>query len=258
MPCAVVIDKDLRRCRRLAASVQACLRRQMEEWRLEILPSYQKTTFFYDMAIVSVDHGLDEARCLREWDRRMAMLLVADTEEYVFAGYDLCAADYLIRPVESELLERGIANALRRLNQNRAYIDLPAEGGTRREIINNILYIEDEGTNSRVHTFDREYRLLAPPDVLGLPQHFFPCDDRRVNLTHVDRIANKSIVMGDTHLPISRETRKNLINSLPVVVDISAKDGLTVASPRLDNRMEVKEDSEITNQKRARKEGKSC
>lgn len=195
MPCAVVIDKDLRRCRRLAASVQACLRRQSEGWNVEILPSYQKATFFYDIVIVSVDHGLDEASRLREWDRRMAMLLVADTEEYVWKGYDLYATAYLLRPVKPEMLEQGLARALLRLDQNRAYIDLPAEGGTRREILNNILYIEDEGTNSRVHTFDREYRLLVPLNVLGLPKHFFLCDSRRVNLAHVDQIADESLLI---------------------------------------------------------------
>lgn len=258
MPCAVVFDKDLRRCRRLAASVQACLRRQSEGWNVEILPSYQKTTSFYDIVIVSVDHGLDEASRLREWDRRMSMLLVADTEEYAWEGYDLDAAAYLLRPVELEMLEQGLANALRRLNQNRAYIDLPAEGGTRREILNSILYIEDEGLNSRVHTFDREYRLLAPLSVLGLPKHFFFCDGRHVNLAHVSQIADKNLIMGDFYLPISREARKKLINSLPTVIDISTKNDLTAASLRLDNRMEVKEDSELTNQKRARKEGKSC
>ncbi len=258
MPCAVVIDKDLRRCHRLAASVQACLRRQTEGWRVEILPSYQKTTFFYDVVIVSVDHGLDEARCLREWDRRMAMLLVADTEEYVFAGYDLCAADYLIRPVGSELLEQGLSNALCKLKQNGIYIDLPAEGGTRREIISNILYIEKDGLNSRVHTFEREYRLLAPLSVLNLPKYFFSYNGICVNLERVDQIADKSLLMGNLRLPIGRKARKELINSLPMVIGISAKSGLTAAEPRLDNRMEAKEDSEIMNQMRVRKEGTSC
>lgn len=247
MPCAVVIDKDLRRCRRLATSVQACLRRQSEGWTVDILPAYQKPAFFYDIVIVSVDNGLDEARRLREWDRRMAMLLVADTEEYVWKGYDLYAAAYLLRPVEPEMLEQGLTSALYRLGQNRAFIDLPAEGGTRRELINSILYIEDEGANSKVHTFDREYRLLAPLSVLGLPKHFFFCDGRCVNLAHVVQINDKSLSMENVCIPISRKARKELINSLPMVIDTSAKSGLTAAAPRLDNRMEVKEDSKRMN-----------
>lgn len=222
MPYAAVIDRDFRRCRRLAASVQACLRRQAEGWRVDALPSCQRAAFFYDMVILSVDNGLDEARRLRERDRRMALLLVADTEAYVIRGYDLRAAAYLLRPVEAEPLEEGLASALSRLNQNRAYIDLPAEGGTRREILNNILYIEEEGPNSRVCTFEREYRLLAPPDVLGLPRHFFPCDGRRVNLAHVDQVGNESLWMEGIRLPISWKTRQRLINSLPVVIEASA------------------------------------
>ena len=258
MPCAVVIDRDLRRCRRLAASVQACLRRQSERWSVEVLPAYQRPIFFYDIVIVSADHGLDEARRLREWDRRMSMLLVADTEEYAWEGYDLDAAAYLLRPVELEMLERGLASALRRLDQNRAYIDLPAEAGPRRELLNSILYIEEEGLNSKVHTFDSNYRLLAPPNVLNLPKCFFCYNGICVNLERVDRIADRRLFMGNVHLPISRKARKELIDSLPMVIGMSAKRDPSAAAPRLDNRMEAKEDSEITDQKRVRKEGTSC
>lgn len=255
---AVVIDKDLKRCRHLATSVQACLRRQSEGWSVEVLPLYQRPIFFYDIVIVSIDHGLDEARRLREWDRRMSMLLVADTEEYAWEGYDLDAAAYLLRPVELEMLEQGIANALRRLDQNRAYIDLPAEVGTRRELLNSILYIEEEGLNSKVHTFDSSYRLLVPPNVLNLPKCFFCYNGICVNLERVDRIADRSLLMGSVHLPISRKARKELIDSLPMVIGMSTKSGLTAAPPRLDNKKEVKEDSELMNPKRVRKEGKSC
>ena len=258
MHCAVVIDRDLKRRRRLAAAVQACLRRQSEGWNVDILPSCQKPAFFYDIVIVSADHGLDEARRLREWDRRMAMLLVAGPKAYVWEGYDLDASAYLLRPVEPEMLEQGLASALRRLDQNRAYIDLPAEGGPRRELLSSILYIEEEGLNSKVHTFDRNYRLLAPPDVLNLPECFFCYNGICVNLERVDRIADRSLLMGNVHLPISRKARKELIDSLPMVIGMSAKSGPSAAAPRLNNRMEVKEDSERTDQKRVRKEGTSC
>ena len=156
------------------------------------------------------------------------------------------------------MLEQGLASALRRLDQNRAYIDLPAEGGPRRELLSSILYIEEEGLNSKVHTFDRNYRLLAPPDVLNLPECFFCYNGICVNLERVDRIADRSLLMGNVHLPISRKARKELIDSLPMVIGMSAKSGPSAAAPRLNNRMEVKEDSERTDQKRVRKEGTSC
>lgn len=220
MPLAVIIDPDPNMRIRLSGCVRQYFRRHGERWQIEAFPTSKNLRSFCDIAVVSANDGLEGARWIRKRDKRAAILLTSDTGKYVLQGYDLSIAAYLLTPVEPSLLEEGLDTALRRLGQCGGYIDLPAAGGTCREVLNAILCIEREGNGCRVRTYNGSYLLTAPLESLRLPQCFFLCDGGWINLMRVQRITGGRVWMdiGNLALPVSAGVRRRIISSMPGVI----------------------------------------
>lgn len=224
MPLAAIIDPDPDMRVQLCGCVRQYFRRHKERWQIKAFPSCKSLRSFCDIAIVSANDGLDGAQRIWERDKRVAILLTSDTGKYVFQGYDLSVAAYLLTPVEPNLLEQGLDTALRRLDQCSGYIDLPAADGICREVLNAILYIERAGHGCRVRTYNSSYLLTVPLESLHLPRYFFLCDDRWVNLMRVQRITRGQVWMDidNLALPISTRTRRRIVDSMPRVINTVA------------------------------------
>ena len=218
MPCAIVVAKDPTMRHQLEDQVRQYLYGRPELWQVTAFPSCEDLCAFYDIAIISVDDGLKDATQLRERDKRMTILLVADTEKYAFQSYDLSISAYLLKPVNQNHLEQGVETALHKLNRINSYADLPTESGLCREDIRGILYIQNEGKTSRVFTLNGDYSIFAPLHQLHLPKHFIPCEDKLINLAHLTQMCKKSIYFYDLSLPITRRGRKQILSHLPAVV----------------------------------------
>lgn len=215
MPVAAIIDRDPGTCGWLADQVRQYLCRSTDPWQIKTAPSCSSLQAFCDIAIVSANDGLDGVRQMRERDKRVAILLTSDTEDYVLQGYGLSVSAYLRTPVEAPRLRQGLETALRRLGRS-ACIDLPAADGIHREELKNILYFEGKSGRNHVHTYDNSYSLKAPP--CPLPPYFFCCDGRWINLTCIRRITGGTLWLGNLVLPISAGAKQQIMDHLPAVI----------------------------------------
>lgn len=214
MPCAVIVDRDPELRRRLAGEVRRYLDRQGQTWQVEVLSSCRELRSFCDLAVIPADEGLKSARRLRKKDVRVAIILLADTEEYVFQGYDLSVCAYLLRPVDQKLLESGLLNALRQLSMFQTYIDLPVAGGLRREDICSICYVKGDRKGSRVFTLHGSYSVLSPLGRLCLPEYFVPCNGKWINPAHITQINRETICFHKLTLFVDQKEREQIITHI--------------------------------------------
>ena len=166
---------------------------------------------FFDLLLLDIqmpgDDGLRVAREVRRSDDGVMLIFVTALSDYVFEGYDVGAAQYLLKPVDRRKLKDCIDRAKRRTEETEK-LYFPTPDGVRIFGAREILYLEASARQTEVVTGTGRFvcREAFGEAVKHLPQHF-ACPHRCycVNLLHVWQLQKQELVLaGGARIPISR------------------------------------------------------
>lgn len=180
-----------------------------EELLFETAGSYP-----YDLILLDIDlgggnlSGLELARRIRETDARVALAFLTNHPGYVFAGYEVAALRYLMKPVaEADLFP--LLDLVRESGEReRRFLVLEVDGDQRRGEEEDILCLEARGHTVVVETasgpVEVRTTLSALSKQLG-PGFAAAHRSFLVNLRHVERVGRAECLLeGGRTVPVSR------------------------------------------------------
>ena len=167
----------------------------------------------FDLLLLDIDlgeeglSGLDVARRVRATDRNTAIAFLTSHPEYVFAGYEVSALHYLMKPVNEEKFNQVLTRAVSRLARNEPFLPLELPGETVRVPLPEIRYLDVQQNYVTVHA-GRDYTLKRPLAEFeaALDRRFFRAGRSCiVNLACVRRVTRTEVFLdGGLTMPLSR------------------------------------------------------
>ena len=188
---------------------------------LEISPFSDGVSFFaaerilYDIVyigcVMSKMDGMRVAKKIREYDRETALVLAAENIDYAVKGYEVCAADFLKKPVSFAAFSRGLDRITESFRKNEKILNIKARRGYARIAARKVEYVEKDKNYLVYHTFTGDIRergaLGEKKDELagyGFSRINSGC---LVNLVCVKRVDGEFVSVGNKVLPISRSCK---------------------------------------------------
>ncbi len=161
-------------------------------------------------------NGIETASKLRSLGDGGEIIYLTISNEYAADSYSVRAFFYLLKPVEKQRLFQVIDDAVEKLGRRRTEgIFVPVHGGTRRILLDRILYAERIGRIMRYYcadgpidslTFQSSFRVMAAP-LLG-DRRFCLCGSSFVfNLQHIAGISGPTVLLDNgVQVPIPRRS----------------------------------------------------
>ncbi len=163
--------------------------------------------------------GMTAAEKIRQLDQAVILMFITNMTQYAIRGYEVDALDYIVKPVEYFSFKKKIQRAIDRIpKKQQDVLSISVDGGVRKLPLKDVLYIESIGHNLRYHMVDAEYenRATMKDTEEALSQyHFYRIGKSYlVNLARVDAIQGGNCVIQGEALPISRQKKKEFMETL--------------------------------------------
>lgn len=186
----------------------------------EILEDYAADydLIFLDIQMKHLD-GMATAQRIRQYDEDVYLVFITNLANYAIQGYSVHALDFILKPVNSLMLQQLLVRVERLLNQKpKRYITLPTETGLTRLDVSQITYVETDGHAVSIYTEQETYHLrqsMRGMEEMLKDYDFFRCNScYLVNLRRVERVDNGEAVVGGVPLAISRPRHKAFMEAL--------------------------------------------
>lgn len=158
-------------------------------------------------------NGMDAAHLLRERDEKVMLIFVTSMLQYALQGYDVAAADFIVKPVPYGEFTLKFTRALGKLPKSKNDdVLLRTDGGFVRVAPNRIRYIEVRGHHCVYHTDTNTYQQYQTMKAVedALPKDCFArCNNfLLVNLAFVDKVEDLTAWVDGEALPISHPRKK--------------------------------------------------
>ena len=218
--------------REQAALLETHIKRYAAERQLVVSVSvfYDAVTFlekytqgyqmiFMDIKMPMLD-GMDAARFLRERDQKVVLVFVTTMRQYAIQGYDVDAADFIVKPVNYPEFALKFTRLLGKVERPEAVspdVFIKNENSFIRLAPSDIFYVEVKGHYCVYHTASGEYRryqTLKNAEASLPSRSFARCNNfLLVNLEHVSRIDGMSVFVEGEELQISHPKRKAFVEA---------------------------------------------
>lgn len=172
---------------------------------------------FMDIRMPVMD-GMEAARKLRERDSTVVLVFLTALAQYAIQGYEVQAADYILKPVTPTALEMKLKRLLPRCRRNEGAIALDTDKNKVFIRPDELLYVEIFDHHIHYQTAGgvlRSYGTLKMVEE-QLPKNiFFRVNNQTIiNLRHVTRMDAENVYLGEREFPISMRRRKGFIEAL--------------------------------------------
>lgn len=179
-----------------------------EELLFECENQFPFDCVFLDIQMKSIN-GIECARKIREYDKKIGIVFLSAIKDYVFEGYEVNAIRYLLKPLEVEkchalldLISETVTKERQYLLINKTKVDCE-----------DILFVESFGHYCTVHTDEViETKVSLSEMIVKLPAHFVQTHrSYLVNLEHVASVLKDACLLDDgSEIPISRNSVKKV------------------------------------------------
>lgn len=160
---------------------------------------------------------------LRTLERRPALVVVTESQEYGVEAFDVDVVDYLVKPVPYARFLKAVERAHRRLNAGQPVppgsVFLRISGQLTRIPLQDIFWVEGEGEQVKVHTPGKV--LVVQHSMKAMEQLLPETDFIRVHRSHlvrVDKIVDvesDNLVVYREVVPIGASYRASVLARLP-------------------------------------------
>lgn len=174
--------------------------------------SSQFSLVFFDIDMPGIS-GMEAARLLRSVNPDITIVFVTSMPQYALEGYEVEAADYLVKPISYPTFSLKLTRALARV-QERSEQSLVIKTADGMVIlpVRDVLYIESHGHYLMYHTAYETYRTretMTACEKKLESSGFARCNSYYlVNLKQVKAISGSSVKVGTDELAMSRSRRK--------------------------------------------------
>lgn len=167
----------------------------------------------YDLLVLDIQmqrmNGMELARAIREKDRKVAIAFVTNDPGFVFQGYEVEAAGYLMKPVQPEQLCDLLDRIVEKKGREQRYLIFRHAGEDCRLAEDEILYLESDGHYLRIHGTGQVYeikgKLQETARSLEGEGWIWPHRSYFVNLDFVEKITRTECVLeNQERIPVSR------------------------------------------------------
>ena len=164
-------------------------------------------------------NGMETARRLRQMDRDVPILFVTNMIQFALEGYEVDAADFIVKPVEYAGFSLRMDRLMRRLDRAKERYLLVKQGGqTLRCDMREITYIESLNKKTILHRLSGEPITCSEPLYVlerSLEGGFFRCHSAfLVNLDHIETLSAGEVVLRGERIPISKYRKKEFLAAL--------------------------------------------
>lgn len=224
-----------------AALLESHIKRYAGEHRLAVSVSvfYNVITFLEKYtakySIVYMDimmpmmNGMDASKLLREKDDKVVLIFVTSMRQYAIQGYEVAAADFIVKPVKYPEFALKFTRVLSRLElEQSADIFVKTESSFVRLAPSDIIYVEVKGHYCIYHTKTGEYRqyqTMKSAETALSGEDFARCNNfLLVNLAWVDKVDGMTITVNGEELQMSHPRRKAFTEAFSRFMETRAYD----------------------------------
>lgn len=179
-----------------------------------------------DLVLMDIEmpvmNGMDAAVSLRKIDPLVVLIFITNTTQYAIQGYAVDAMDYIVKPIRYSHFAIKLDKALRYLPERAAWHMIPTGEGLTRIAYNRIYYVEAKRHNIIFHTaegvFPTRNSLKAVEQ--SLREHGFsrPNNSFLLNLSYVQTVRNKQVVLKGCEFTIGRAFRASFLDDLTAYI----------------------------------------
>ncbi len=184
------------------------------------LEGYEKQ---YQIVFMDIEldgmNGMDAAHKLREIDKDVLLIFLTNLAHYAIAGYEVNAADYILKPLSANAFSLKMPKVLAIIKQqSKKNITVLSKGQMHTFSTDQIYYIEVLSHRLYYHTIDGVFDTrgtMSDVESSLLQYNFRRCNNSYlVNLKYVSSIEGNDVKVGPNILPISRPKKKIFINEV--------------------------------------------
>lgn len=159
--------------------------------------------------------GIDLATKLREKKENVKVIFTTGMTEYMGMGYRLEATDYLLKPINPELLFAALDRVLQSRPVEKRAIILPLKGEQMKVFEADICAVEVSGKELTIHLATESLTLKMTMQEFKnriTEMDFVPTDRSwLVHLAHIERITKTDVILDNGILaPLSRRNQRNV------------------------------------------------
>lgn len=176
--------------------------------------------------------GMETAKRLREKNQSIIIVFVTNLAQYAVDGYLVDALDYIVKPVNYGGFKLRMERVLKKYNADKVNekIMVRTESANAVLYVNDISYVEVMGHMVVYHTLSggkTETKNSLSNVTAELKKYGFVSCNRcyLVNLRHVKRIEQESVIVGNEKLIVSRGKRKELVKAVTDYLSTGGKNG---------------------------------
>lgn len=185
-----------------------------------LIERYRKHPFdaiFLDIMMDEMN-GMEVGRLIRSFDQEVEIIFCTSTKEFAIDAYEIHAMGYLLKPYETERIEKVLEYYLiKHPMKKKNYLEVKSQ---RKSVIiphSEIIYMESDNKVVYIHTLKqgdiKVYTKLDSLEEQISDERFLRCHQSYlVNLDYVSGIIDIDFVLNDERrLPIRKSGRKQLI-----------------------------------------------
>lgn len=187
----------------------------------KLLECYPEKTdiLLLDIEMKQMD-GMTAARQIREFDRRVQILFVTNLISYAIEGYEVQAADFLVKPIRYPVFASRMDRVLERIQVNQPRFLLTSYAKEKSCCqIQEIAYIESANKKTYIHLTDGTVQMSSEPlyilEEKLSDEPFYRCHNAFVvNLAKIRSMDGAEILIGQTRIPVSKYRKKDFLQAL--------------------------------------------
>lgn len=173
----------------------------------------------YDILLLDIQmkgiSGIELAHKLRLLGDKCQIIFITSITDYVYDGYSVQAADYLLKPVDKNKLYIALNRCIDNMNLKEKELIFDLNGNKTKIKEKDIYYIESEGRKTHIHLALEDFftnKSISSFDNFLDITTFFKCHRSFiVNLIHISSIHKSNIILDNNMtVPISRDKYKQL------------------------------------------------
>lgn len=163
--------------------------------------------------------GLTAAREIRRVDPEVLIVFLTNMAQYAVQGYEVEAADFLLKPLSYPVFRQRLERLLRRRRRAEAqYITVPIKGGFRKLDVAHISFVESRDHELTFHagqeSITSPLSMRAAEEQLAGYSFFRGNNSYLINLAHVEGVQDGCALVDGQALRLSRPRRRAFLDAL--------------------------------------------